>query len=214
MQVSKHYWKADLKKWKWVPEENAIKESYIAVEKKFTSNELKKCLKNDKLCMLGYFLLGLLVGTIGFLGNVVSGFIFMGAVGILSLGCAMLQYFWNHYKDDYSYYLGEQDSVYETRLLLIFAEELAQLHEEKLQQEALAEKWRKKHPLEEKIRLALTKNPNYIADLLRYCELVKPNKNSVKQLLETEKEQQKKKEEKAKQSIKVRYLGDIKKHED
>ena len=34
---------------------------------------------------------------------------------------------------------------------------------------------RKKHPLEEKNRLALTGNPNYIADLLKYCDLVKSN---------------------------------------
>lgn len=36
-----------------------------------------------------------------------------------------------------------------------------------------AEIWREKHPLEEKCRLALTKNPNYVADLIRY---IKDNK--------------------------------------
>ena len=37
-----------------------------------------------------------------------------------------------------------------------------------------ATQWRAEHPLEEKCRLALTKNPNYVADLIKY---VKENNN-------------------------------------
>lgn len=33
-----------------------------------------------------------------------------------------------------------------------------------------AEAWREAHPLEEKCRLAMTKNPNYVADLIRYVK--------------------------------------------
>lgn len=173
-EYSRHYWKAELKQWEWVPEENAIKESYIAVEKDFTDAELQICLRDDKLVILGYFFLGLLVGSVGFIGNWVAGLISMGGVGILAVGCALLKYQFDHHKNPYSHYLGEEDGyMCEHRLTLIFAEELAQLQESKIKQEKLAAKWRKKHPLEEHVRLALSGNPNYIADLLRYCELVK-----------------------------------------
>lgn len=33
-----------------------------------------------------------------------------------------------------------------------------------------AEQWRATHPLEEKCRLAMTKNPNYVADLIKYVK--------------------------------------------
>lgn len=33
-----------------------------------------------------------------------------------------------------------------------------------------AAQWRATHPLEEKCRLAMTKNPNYVADLIRYVK--------------------------------------------
>ena len=120
---------------------------------------------------------------------------------------SILTYYLYNYKSEYFYDLGEQDGYREdTRLTYIFAEELAKLKEEKLEQEKLAEKWRKKHPLEEKIRLALTQNPNYIADLLRYSELVKPIKTSEKQRIKREEKQ--KEIELANQAIKVKYLRD------
>jgi hypothetical protein len=33
-----------------------------------------------------------------------------------------------------------------------------------------AKQWRATHPLEEKCRLAMTKNPNYVADLIKYVK--------------------------------------------
>ena len=92
------------------------------------------------------------------------------------------------------------------KLQKMFADEINQNRIEKEEQEKLAEKWRKKHPLEEKVRLALTMNPNYVADLLRYCELVKPNKNTEKQRMKREAEQ--KRIEEDLKAIKVKYLGD------
>lgn len=38
------------------------------------------------------------------------------------------------------------------------------------QEEEKAMIWRAAHPLEEKCRLALTKNPNYVADLIKYVK--------------------------------------------
>lgn len=38
------------------------------------------------------------------------------------------------------------------------------------EQQKLADEWRERHPLEEKCRLAMSKNPNYVADLIRYVQ--------------------------------------------
>lgn len=205
--MSRHYWRASLKKWKWVQEENKLSESYIEVEKDFSTKELKEHLKKEKLAILSSAGLGALIGCIGFLGNWIFGLFSVVIVALFSVLCSMVTYYLYNYKSEYFYDLGEQDGWREdTRLTYIFAEELATLSEEKLKEEELARKWRKKHPLEEKIRLALTQNPNYIADLLRYCELVKPNKTTEQQRIKREEKQ--KEIDLANQAIKVKYLGD------
>lgn len=38
------------------------------------------------------------------------------------------------------------------------------------EQQRLADEWRENHPLEEACRLAMLKNPNYVADLIRYVK--------------------------------------------
>lgn len=206
-KISRHYWRASLKKWKWIQEENRIDESYIEVEKDFSNKELKEHLKKEKLAILGYTAVGALIGSTGFLGNWFLGLLFTVSVTLFSMLCSILTYYLYNYKSEYFYDLGEQDGWREDkRLTYIFAEELANLNDEKLKEEELARKWRKKHPLEEKIRLALTQNPNYIADLLRYCELVKPNKTTEQQRIKREEKQ--KEIDLANQAIKVKYLGD------
>ena len=206
MQLCRHCWKCSLKKWEWVPEENELKESHIEVEKDFTKKELKELLREDKQAIIGYFILGLILGCIGFISKSwIFGLCSIGITSIVTTAIGLLQYYIDHYAGEYSYYLGSQGEFgEEKRLTLIFAEEIAQLYEEKKQQEELAAKWRKRHPLEEKIRLALTMNPNYIADLLRYCELVKPNKTSEKQRIK--REQKEREEAIANQAIKVMYI--------
>ena len=207
MRLSRHYYVADLKTWKWNQETNSIDEYYEEVEKDFTSKELKNSLKEDKWAIFGYTVLGAICGSIGFIGNWIFGLSFAIGVAILGYFCGLLQYYINHYKSPYRYYLGYQDGSMEySELKYVFLEEIAERHENKLAEEKLAEKWRKKHPLEEKIRLALTQNPNYIADLLRYCELVKPNKTTEKQRIKREEKQ--KEIDLANQAIKVKYLGD------
>ena len=206
-KLNRHYYAADLKNWKWNPETNNIDEYYEEVEKDFTKKELNAVLRESKLSIIGCTLLGMIVGCLGFMGTWISGLIFIGVLGFIGLACGFLQYYIDHYKSPYRYYLGEQDGWMEDKnLQYIFLEEIAQRYENKLEQEKLAEKWRKKHPLEEKIRMAMTGNPNYVADLLRYCELVKPNKLTEQQRIK--REEQKKKEELAKKSIQVRYLGE------
>jgi hypothetical protein len=41
------------------------------------------------------------------------------------------------------------------------------LEKHNLEEELKAEVWREEHPLEEKCRLAMLDNPNYVADLIR-----------------------------------------------
>ena len=207
MQLKRHYYAADLKNWKWNSETNNIDEYIEEVEKDFTNKELNDVLREGKILIIGYMLLGMIAGCLGFIGTWISGLIFIGISGFIGLLCGFLQYYIDHYKSPYRYYLGEQDGWMEDKTLqYIFLEEIAERYENKLAQEKLAEKWRKKHPLEEKIRLALTQNPNYIADLLRYCELVKPNKTTEQQRIKREEKQ--KEIELANQAIKVKYLGD------
>ena len=207
MKLSRHYYTAQLQKHTWVPEENTIKITYVDFEKDFSEKELKKHLHFERLALLGYFIVGLLIGCLGFLGDWIFGLIFALSIGLVSLSAGLIIYFIYNYKCDYRYDLGEENGYFQdSKLIFIFAEELADLREDKLNQELLAEKWRKKHPLEEKIRLALTQNPNYIADLLRNCELVKPNKTTEQQRLKREKQQQEL--ELANKAVKAKYVGD------
>ena len=72
---------------------------------------------------------------------------------------------------DYDYYIQDGD---EDLIDKLFSEEIKELDLLSVQEQLIAEKWRAEHPLEEKCRLAMTKNPNYVADLIRY---VKENYN-------------------------------------
>ena len=186
MKLKKHYYTAYLKTWKWNSETNNIDMETKEFEKDFTNKELKKQLCEDKWAILGYILITTLIGCLRFLGTWVSGLIFMGCGAFLGFLIGLLNYLLTHYFGEFRYDLGEEDGWMEDKeLKFIFIEEIAQNQENKKLQEELASKWRKKHPLEEKIRLAMTGNPNYIADLLKYCELVKPNKEMKKHIEET-----------------------------
>lgn len=72
---------------------------------------------------------------------------------------------------DYDYYIqdGEEDLINK-----LFSEEIEELTLISTQETIKAAKWRAEHPIEEKCRLAMTKNPNYVADLIKY---VKENNN-------------------------------------
>lgn len=205
-KLKRHYWKAELKKWKWNPNCNSIDAYYEEYEKDFTTEELKNHLKSEKLYIALCTLLSTGVGCLGFISSWILGLILIGTFGLLTFGVGISIYCINHYKSDYSYFLGYEDMDRDPELEKTFADEINQNRIEKEEQEKLAEKWRKKHPLEEKVRLALTMNPNYVADLLRYCELVKPNKNTEKQRIKREAEQ--KRIEEDLKAIKVKYLGD------
>lgn len=177
MQLKRHYYTAYLKTWNWNPETNNIDMETKEFEKDFTNKELKKQLCEDKWVILGYTLLTALIGCMGFLGTWEFGLIFMGCGALLGFLIGLINYYAQHYFGVFKYDLGEEDGFMEdAKLKYIFIEEIAQNQDNKKLQEELALKWRKKHPLEEKIRLALTGNPNYIADLLKYCDLVKSNK--------------------------------------
>lgn len=67
-----------------------------------------------------------------------------------------------------NYYTGEEDKYEKYIIEKYFGDLLSHLNEYERVEISRAEEWRKKHPLEEKCRLALTKNPNYVADLIRH----------------------------------------------
>lgn len=172
----RHYYYAEIKHYEWCPDCNEIKQSYITVEKDFTPKQRKEKHTDDVLNLFAHATLCAIIGCFGFMGGLLIGIGTTIGAFILSILIELLMtvIFKNH---PYSYYLGEQNGWFEDlRLKDIFAEEIENELINKIEQEKLASIWRKKHPLEEKVRLALTKNPNYVADLLRYCDLVKPNK--------------------------------------
>jgi len=68
---------------------------------------------------------------------------------------------------DYDRYIENYE---ETLIDKLFSEEIKELDLLSIQEQLKAEKWRAQHPLEEKCRLAMTKNPNYVADLIRYVK--------------------------------------------
>lgn len=68
---------------------------------------------------------------------------------------------------DYDYYIESCD---EDLIDKLFSEEIKELDLLSTQEQIRAEKWRAEHPLEEKCRLAMTKNPNYVADLIKYVK--------------------------------------------
>lgn len=68
---------------------------------------------------------------------------------------------------DYDYYIQDYEEVLINKL---FSEEIKELDFLSAQEQLKAEQWRAEHPLEEKCRLAMTKNPNYVADLIKYVK--------------------------------------------
>ena len=76
--------------------------------------------------------------------------------GLPGLVCASCMLFWFKYTDMLEKFVEPEKQQLR-----------AELAEEHLKLTSQCEAWRKEHPLEEKVRLALTKNPNYVADLIR-----------------------------------------------
>ena len=107
---NKFYYVADLKVWEWDPTINEIKESYKEFTKEFTDKELKDYLEIEKLAILGFTVIGMICGCIGFfLGGVIPGLISMLISGTLFTGLSLLFYWINNCKNDLELHLGEQD---------------------------------------------------------------------------------------------------------
>lgn len=205
-----YFYKADLKSYMFNPDTNNIDIIGVEATKPFTKDQIHNHIKSNMYPALTlsvivtlFFSLIATVISHSFLSFIIVFFI---SAIICSLVCYL--YYYNLKYKDHTFYIGSQDNFCtdfcSVNLTEIFAYEISELEAERDMQLKIAEKWRKKHPLEEKIRLALTGNPNLIADLLKYCELVKPNKNTEKQRVKREEEQ--KKIEEAKSSIQVKYI--------
>lgn len=209
-KIGEYFYKADLKSYKFNPDTNNIDVIRVEKTKSFTKDQIHNYIKSKMYPALTLSIIIALFFSListaishSFLSFIIVFFI---SVIICSSMC-YLYYYALKYKD-HTFYIGSQDNFCtdfcREDLNDIFADEISELEAERDVQLKIAEKWRRKHPLEEKIKLALTGNPNFIADLLRYCELVKPNKTTEKQRVKREEEQ--KKIEKAKSSIQVKYI--------
>lgn len=169
---SKHYYLAKLKKWEWDSTTNSLTEGYVEVEKEFTAKELETKIREFKHMAILQTLILILVGSLGFLMSWLIGLVLTASFGIISIIYSSVYFHINHCIEDYIIDLGWQDDLTNKNinaLNQVFQEELLKIEKENNRSCALALKWRKKHPLEEKVRLALMGNPNAIAELLRYC---------------------------------------------
>lgn len=174
MKETKFLYTARILSYKWNKSKNKIEASYIKVEKLWTESDIVKCKKDYvRAILVMAFILGCL-GCIGFAFNWIVGLCSVLALIGISLLIGFINY--NHFiSHDYTYDLGDEDKdFHEFRLNNIFAEEIERENKFRAKEEAKAKRWRNKHPLEELIRISLeSKNPNEIANLIRYCIDVK-----------------------------------------
>lgn len=175
MIKGKFIYTASLDHYEWDPKSNNIKVSSIIAEKEFPEDKFKNYIKGELICLiiLGVVLISLISIPL-FLLTPKAGVITLGVL-IISLCLISFLYIRNSIKNGLRYDFGpqkdwiEKESIYE-----LFKEEIEREGKIKIKEEARAKRWRKKHPLEEMIRVALeTKDSRAIADLIRYCIDVK-----------------------------------------
>ena len=169
----KHYYKYSADYLKFNEENNELehKHKYLLKEmpkKQFAKTVVKEALITSMVCALFVFLCCL--GCVEKGGNITIPLCIFGGFFFFIGGCICLGRLF-----DYDRYLHEYD---DSKLIdKLFSEEIEELKAFSEAETLKAEQWRAQHPLEEKCRLAMTKNPNYVADLIRY---VKENNNEPK----------------------------------
>lgn len=145
-------------------ETNEIETKYKHLSKEMTRGQfarvvIKEILITFLICSLltMAFYCGCVGGNLPIFVFCVSSLIFFLPGALICFG-RLLDY--NYYVQDCEEYLIDK----------LFSEEIKELNWKNIQETLKAEKWRATHTLEEKCRLALTKNPNYVADLIRYAK--------------------------------------------
>lgn len=161
----KHYYIYDISYLKFNEENNNLEEKSKSFKKEMPKWQFAKVVIVNVLVTL---LVCSLLITLTCLGFVEEGFSL--ALPLILFGlffgiCGAAICFGRLY--DYDYYVRDYEDDLKDKL---FSEEIKEIKELIVQEMIKAEQWRAEHPLEEKCRLALTKNPNYVADLIKYVK--------------------------------------------
>lgn len=165
---------------KFDEKENRLYEKMVEYEHEASREETKRLRFRNSF---GWFLVAficlvflLLPIFFGGLETIISCSIIFGLMVFLMISGGIV----NLYNSDYHLYRSEYDNSKITRYFVdkYFKEEYTDrdLHDIRINDQA--KRWRENHPLEEKCRLAMEGNPNYVADLIRYVqEENKKNRN-------------------------------------
>lgn len=161
----KHYYKYDAHYLHFNEETNELEHKYKYLKKEMTKWQFAKKVVTNVLVTLLVCSIFIALTCLGFVEEgfpiafplIVFGLLF----GVLGAAICFVRLY------DYDYYI---ESYEEDLIDKLFSEEIKELDLLSTQEQLKAEKWRAAHPLEEKCRLAMTKNPNYVADLIRYVK--------------------------------------------
>ena len=161
----KHYYLYDAHYLEFNEENNEIEHKYKLLSHEMTKWQFAKVVIANVLVTL---LVCSLLVTLVCLGLVEEGCLLAFPLiifGLLFGVCGAAICFVRLY--DYNYYIQDCEEYLIDKL---FSEEIKELNWNNIQETLKAKKWRAAHPLEEKCRLAMTKNPNYVADLIKYVK--------------------------------------------
>lgn len=161
----KHYYLYDAPYTEFNEETNELEHKYKRLSKEMTKWQFAKVVIANILVILLVCALLITLSCLGFVEEGHSIIFPLVAFGLLFGGCGAA-ICWGRLCD-YNYYIGDSEEELITKL---FSEEIEEIQFLRLQEIAKATIWRLEHPLEEKCRLAMTKNPNYVADLIKYVK--------------------------------------------
>lgn len=161
----KHYYKYKVDYLKFNEENNKLETKSKCLLKEMTKWQFAQVVIVNVLVTLIVCLVLITLSCLGFVEEgfpIITSLIVWGLFfGICGAGICFGRLY------DYDCYLYYYD---EDLIDKFFAKEIKELELLSIQEQLKAEQWRATHPLEEKCRLAMTKNPNYVADLIRYVK--------------------------------------------
>lgn len=163
----KHYYLYSAHYLKFNEENNELEHKYKRLSKEMTKRQfagvvIKEILITLLICSL--LISGIFFGVLMDADNGYTIFVLCICCAIFILPGALIC-FGRLY--DYDRYIEDCE---EDLINKLFSEEIEELKLFSIEENIKATVWRFEHPLEEKCRLALTKNPNYVADLIKYVK--------------------------------------------
>lgn len=161
----KHYYIYNGFYLKFNEESNEIEYKYKRLKKEMSKWQFAKVVIANVLVTLLVCSLLITLACLGFVEEGLPIIVPLILFGLLFGVCGVAICFGRLY--DYDYYIRDYEEDLRDKL---FSEEIKELELLSVKETIKAEQWRAAHPLEEKCRLALTKNPNYVADLIKYVK--------------------------------------------